>query len=97
MVCVDAGTGSPGVWFDLFGRAFAVFQLHTLFALSVTLLVVAPVFLVLTVIALHRVDRLYLFSKSRLHHTPDGDEAVPLYGWRGFFRFPFIFALSCAA
>jgi len=97
MVRVGAGTGSPGVWFDLFGRAFAVFQLHTLFALSVTLLVVAPVFLVLTMITLHRVDRLYLFSKSKLHHTPDGDETVPLYGWRGFFRFPFIFALSCAA
>jgi hypothetical protein len=97
MVHVDAGTGSPGVWFDMFGRAFAVFQLHTLFALSITLLVVAPVFLVLTMTALYSVDRLYLFSKSKIHHTPDGDEVVPLYGWRGFFRFPLIFALSCAA
>jgi hypothetical protein len=81
----------------MFGRAFAVFQLHTLFALSITLLVVAPVFLVLTMTALYSVDRLYLFSKSKIHHTPDGDEVVPLYGWRGFFRFPLIFALSCAA
>jgi hypothetical protein len=94
---VHAGTGSPGVWFDLFGTAFAVFQLHTLFALSITLLIVAPVLLLLTMITVHRVDRFYLFSKSKLHHTPDGNEAIPLYGWRGFFRFPLIFAVSCAA
>ena len=94
---VDAGTGSYGVWFDLFGRGFVVFQLHTLFALSVTLLVVAPVFLVLTMITVYRLDRFYLFSTSKLHHTPDSDEATPLYGWRGFFRFPFVFAISCAA
>jgi hypothetical protein len=94
---VDAGTGSAGVWFDLFGQTFAVFQLHTLFALSITLLVVAPVFLLLTIITVHRVDRFYLFSKSKLQHTPDGDELIPLYGWRGFFRFPLIFVVSCAA
>ena len=92
-----AGTGSPGVWFDLFGRVFVVFQLHTLFALSVTLLVVAPIFMLLTIIILHRADRLYLFSRSKLQPKPDGDEATPLYGWRGFFRFPLIFAVSCAA
>lgn len=94
---VDAGTGSPGVWFDLFGRTFVVFQLHTLFALSVTLLVVAPVLLLLTTITLYRVDRCYLFSTSKIHPTPDGDDVIPLYGWRGFFRFPLIFAVSCAA
>ena len=94
---VHAGTGSPGVWFDLFGSAFVVFQLHTLFALSVTLLVVTPIFHILTMIVLYRMDKFYPFSGSGHVHTSDGDEAVPLYGWRGFFRFPIIFALACAA
>ena len=94
---VDAGTGSPAVWFDLFGTVFAVFQLHTLFALSITLLVVAPIFLILTIVIVYRVDRFYLFSGYKNQHSPEGDEAVPLHGWRGFFRFPFIFTISCAA
>lgn len=89
--------GSRGVWFDLFGRGFGVFQLHTVFALSVTLLVVAPLFILLTLITVHRVDKLYLFSSSKLHHTFSGDESIPLYGWRGFFRFPLILAAACAA
>ncbi len=94
---VEAGHGHRGVWFDLFGRAFAVFRLHTLFSLSVTLLVVAPVFLLSTLLVLYHSDRLYMFSRSRLYHVSEGDEEILLYGWRGFFRFPLHFVIAAAA
>ena len=90
-------TGDQGAWFDLFGRAFGLMEKKTLLALSITLLVVPPVFILVTIFTLHRIDRLYLFSGSKMLHTPDGDEAVPLYGWRGFFRWPLVLAASCAA
>ena len=85
------------VWFDLFGMTFAVFQLRTLFALSVTLLVVAPITLVVTLVILSRADKLYLFSNSMKVHSPTGDDSVPLYGWRGAFRSALILLLACAA
>jgi Peptidase family M28 len=94
---VKAGHGHRGVWFDLFGRAFAVFRLHTLFSISVTLLVVAPVFLLCTQLILYNFDKLYLFSGSRMYHVSEGDEEIPLYGWRGFFRFPILFVIAAAA
>lgn len=90
------GYGSEGVWFDLFGRAFAVFQLHTLFAISVTLLVIAPITLIVIGAILYRVDKLYLFSSSKHHHHPEGDDTVSLRGWRGFFRYPIIFIIASA-
>lgn len=87
-------SGSTGVWFDLFGRTFAVFQLHTLFAFSVTLLVAGPIFLILFDVALRKTDKWYLFSRKRYLHSSDDDEPVKLYGWRGFFRFPLIFVVA---
>ncbi|KAL1974038.1 hypothetical protein VTN31DRAFT_5598 [Thermomyces dupontii] len=89
---VPSGEGSQAVWFDLFGTAFAVFELHTLFALSVTLLIVGPLTLFVTSIILSNVDRMYLFSLS----TPLGDygDKVSLRGLRGFFRFPFVFGTA---
>ena len=87
---------SPGVWFDMFGLTFAVFRLHTLFAISVTLLVVAPITLASTMVALYRADKLYMFSGSSHVHTPDADEPMLLQGWRGFFRFPLVLLVSCA-
>lgn len=91
---IASGTGTKAVWFDLFGSAFVVFQLHTLFALSVTLLVVAPLVLLFTSIALTRADKMYLFRSSAksLH----GIEVVPLRATRGFFRFPLLFAVPTA-
>ena len=86
-----------GVWFDLFGMTFAVFQLSTLFALSVTVLVVAPIVLIITLVFLSRDDKMYLFSSSGKVHTPTGDDTVPLSGWRGLFRFPIILLFACAA
>ncbi|KAL9117626.1 MAG: hypothetical protein Q9187_005836 [Circinaria calcarea] len=94
---VPSGSETPGVWFDLFGRAFVVFRLHTLFALSVTLLVVPPLVLVIIALILLKVDKLYLFSSSKHHHHSEGDDTVPLQGWRGFFRYPIIFILAAAA
>lgn len=92
----SVSSGSTGVWFDLFGRAFVVFQLHTMFALSVTLLVAGPVFLILFDVALRKTDKWYLFSRKRYLHSADDDEPVKLYGWRGFFRFPLTFITASA-
>lgn len=91
---VPSGTGTRAVWFDLFGSAFAVFQLHTLFALSVTLLIVAPVTLLVTSVALSKADKMYLFRSSvSLDIT---DEKIQLRGMRGFFRFPFLIVIPTA-
>lgn len=92
---VPSGTGSGAVWFDLFGTAFAVFEIHTLFALSVTLLIVGPLTLLITSIILANHDRMYLFGISV--SVDDGFGSVPLRGWRGFFRFPFIFGSTTAS
>ena len=89
-------SGTSAVWFDLFGRVFAVFRLNTLFALSVTLLVVAPLTLSLIVFFLLKTNRFYLFSSSMHHHHPEGDDNVPLSGWRGFFRYPLTLLISSA-
>lgn len=94
---VASGKGTSAVWFDLFGQAFAVFRLKTLFALSVTLLVVAPLSLVVIGAILHHVDKLYLFSSTKDHHHPDGDSTVAIQGWRGIARFPIAFVLATAA
>ena len=91
---VASGLGSDGVWFDIFGTVFAVFQLKTLYAISITLLVVGPLFLIIIGAILYRVDKLYLFSSSKTRYNRD--DSTPITGWRGFFRYPFIFVLSAA-
>ncbi|TPR01499.1 Protein kinase domain family protein [Aspergillus niger] len=91
---VASGSGSKAVWFDLFGTTFVLFELHTLFALSVTLLVVAPLALLVTGIALTRADKMYLFRTSA--KADESLDSVPLQGLRGFFRFPFLFAIPTA-
>jgi hypothetical protein len=93
---VNAGTGSDGVWFDLFGRAFIVFQLHTLFALCVTLLVVAPLTLIGLTFGLSKADKNYLFARKAYVYSSDDDSFVHLSGWRGFFRFPIVFVIATA-
>lgn len=92
-----AGHGTDGVWFDLFGLVFAVMRLPTLFALSVTLLVAAPVLLIILEIFLYRSDKWYLFARKQYLHSTDDDEAVQFGGWRGFFRFPIAFAVATVA
>ncbi|KAL4880105.1 hypothetical protein BJY04DRAFT_192474 [Aspergillus karnatakaensis] len=91
---IASGSGPKAVWFDLFGRTFVLFELHTLFALSVTLLVVAPLVLLVTSIYLTKVDKMYLFRTSV---RPEGSlELLPLYGDRGFYRFPFLLGVPTA-
>ncbi|GAB7353062.1 hypothetical protein MBLNU459_g3612t1 [Dothideomycetes sp. NU459] len=94
---VNAGNGSDGVWFDILGRVFAVIQLHTLFALSVTLLVAGPILLILVEVGLQKTGKWYLFSRKQYLHSSDDDEPVSLFGWRGFFRFPIAFVAASAA
>ncbi|KAF2464598.1 endoplasmic reticulum metallopeptidase 1 [Lindgomyces ingoldianus] len=93
---VDAGSGTDAVWFDLFGKAFVIFRLHTMFAFSVTLLVVAPVTLILLTVALSKADKNYLFARKKYIHSSDDDQAIELNGWRGFFRFPIVFVVATA-
>jgi hypothetical protein len=93
---VDAGTGTEAVWFDIFGRAFVVFQLHTLFALCVTFLVVAPITLIGLTVGLSKADKNYLFARKKYIHSADDDSPVELNGWRGFFRFPIAFSVATA-
>ncbi|KAH7117592.1 endoplasmic reticulum metallopeptidase 1 [Dendryphion nanum] len=93
---VDAGTGSDAVWFDILGKAFVIFRLHTLFALNVTLLVVAPLTLIALTIGLSNADKHYLFARKKYIHSSDDDSPVHLNGWRGFFRFPIAFSIATA-
>jgi hypothetical protein len=88
---VPSGSGTQAVWFDLFGSAFAIFRLHTLFALSVTLLIVAPLTLLVTSVVLSKADKMYLFRSSV--YSEISDDNVSLRGLRGFFRFPFLIAV----
>lgn len=94
---MDDQKTTDGVWFDLFGRFLAIFQLHTLFALSVTALTVWPLLLIAMLAILYQQDKLYFFSGSKRIHTNEGDVSIRLDGWRGFFRFPLIFLFACAA
>ncbi|KAF2711066.1 endoplasmic reticulum metallopeptidase 1 [Pleomassaria siparia CBS 279.74] len=93
---VDVGTGTDSVWFDLFGIVFVIFRLHTMFALCVTLLVVAPITLIGLTIGLSKADKNYLFARKKYIHSADDDNAVELNGWRGFCRFPIAFAAATA-
>jgi len=92
----NAGKASNGVWFDVFGRAFAVLKLHDLFALSVTLLVAAPVLLIILEVIISKLDRWYPFTRKRYLHNSDDDEPVYFNGLRGFFRFPIVFSVASA-
>lgn len=92
---VASGHGSDAVYFDLFGEFLVVFSLGTLFALSVTLLVAAPLVLIIIGVILYRYDKLYLFSSSKTH--PRLEEQVRLQGWRGLGRQPVIFVFGTAA
>ncbi|KAK8100226.1 peptidase family M28 family [Apiospora kogelbergensis] len=94
---VPSGHGSPAVWFDVFGKAFLTFELHSLFAVSVSLLVVAPLALILTGAILSHFDKFYLFSHCLAPHPEsDHDQAISLHSLRGILRFPTIFITSTA-
>jgi hypothetical protein len=94
---LDIGTGSDGVWFDLFGRTFAVVRLSTMFALSVTLLVAGPLIFIILEVILTKSDKWYPLSKRQYLHSEDDDEAVHFSGMRGLIRFPIAFVVATAA
>ena len=94
---LDIGTGSDGMWFDMFGLAFAVLKLPTLFVLSVVLLVAPPLVLIVLEVVLMKMDRWYPLSKRQYLHSSDDDEAVHFSGLRGLFRFPVAFIVATAA
>ncbi|CAK4028810.1 Vacuolar membrane protease [Lecanosticta acicola] len=93
---VDTGSRSNAVWFDLFGRVFAVGQLNTLFAFSVTLLVAGPIILILLEVLIRRSGKWYPLGGKKYLHSQDDDDAVRLHGRRGFFRFPLAFVVATA-
>jgi hypothetical protein len=80
----------------VFGRAFAVFRLHTLFALSLTLLIVSPLTIFVIAFLLQKRGKLYLFSRKTSPETAL-DEPIPLYGWRGLTRFPIAVVVASGA
>jgi hypothetical protein len=91
---LDTGKGSDSFYFDIFGRVFVVGRLSTLFALSVTLLVTGPIIFLLLEILLRKQEKWYLLAGKRYLKSSDDDEAVRIYGRRGFFRFPFAFTVA---
>lgn len=86
--------GTTGVWFDLFGRFFAVFGLRTLFAWSLSLLVVSPLTLATVSYLLIRQDKYYLFAGTIFSRAQSNLWA--LKGWHGAFRFPLTLIISSA-
>ena len=98
---VNSGRGTDAVWFDLFGSALIVFELHTLFAISVTLIVVAPLILLTLTIILAKTDKLYIFSSKRV--SIENNELmrieirVRIDGWKAVFRTPVVLVLASGA
>lgn len=85
---VQNGKATEGVWFDLFGSAWAALPLRGLFAWSLCLLVATPLTLLLVTYLLIRQDKYYLFARDFGLHSDDSPDPVKLGGWRGVFRFP---------
>ncbi|KAI7279471.1 endoplasmic reticulum metallopeptidase 1 [Hortaea werneckii] len=104
--------GSEGVWWDFFGRVFAVLSLPTLFAFSVTLLTAGPVLLIVLEALIRQSGKWYPFARkgypsSALAEDYDEDdnrsqdesskEPVRFNGIRGVFRFPVAVAVATSA
>ncbi|KAK3055701.1 hypothetical protein LTR09_003622 [Extremus antarcticus] len=94
---LDISSGSNSVYFDLLGSSFAVIRLPTLFALSITLLVAAPLLLIILEVIIRKQGKWYPLSKRQYLHSEDDDEAVHFSGMRGLFRFPLAFVVATAA
>ncbi|KAI1080691.1 peptidase family M28 family [Whalleya microplaca] len=93
---VANGWGHPGVWFDIFGQTFALFELRTLFAWSLTLLIATPLILLALTYILIRNDKYYFFSARRSAYEGSVVDPITLGGRRGLFRFPFALVISGA-
>ncbi|KAI0376226.1 peptidase family M28 family [Hypomontagnella monticulosa] len=90
------GRGSDGVWFDIFGKGFAVFDLRTMFAWSLTLLIATPLFLIALTYVLIRKDKYYYFSARRSAYEGSDLDPVMLGGRKGMSRFPFALLVAGA-
>ncbi|KAI1375126.1 peptidase family M28 family [Hypoxylon crocopeplum] len=90
------GRGNDGVWFDIFGKGFALFELRTMFAWSLTLLIATPLILLALTYILIRGDKYYLFSARRSAYEGSDLDAVVLGGRKGLFRFPFALIVAGA-
>lgn len=98
----SSSPGSKGIWFDLMGQVLALLKLHTLFAISVSLLVIAPIAMIVIAAILSKVDRYYLFARKARSdsldpRSPDEETVIQLNGWRGLFRYPIAFVFATAA
>ncbi len=92
---VRNGKQTDGVWFDLFGSAFPVFGLRTLFAWSLTFLICCPLAIILIMYLLVQKDKFYFFSGTTEHgNTGHDGEVISLNGWKGFARWPIAIIFS---
>ncbi|OIW29450.1 hypothetical protein CONLIGDRAFT_631525 [Coniochaeta ligniaria NRRL 30616] len=93
---VQNGRPSDGVWFDIFGSSFVLFNLRGMFAWSLTVLIATPLILALVTYLLVKSDKYYFFTSNvKVDGDPDFG-SVPLGGWKGFFRFPFAVVFATA-
>lgn len=93
------GRGGTGVWFDLFGRSFVLFNLRGMFAWSLTLLIATPLILLLVSYLAQKKDKYYFFSNrvnTYEHGGADSSdyEQVKIGGLKGIVRFPLAIVVS---
>jgi hypothetical protein len=91
---VQNGNPSDGVWFDIFGKAFVLFNLRGMFAWSLTVLIATPLILALVTYLLMKSNKYYFFSsKVKMYDDPDFG-IISVGGLKGLFRFPFAVAFA---
>ncbi|KAI0420174.1 hypothetical protein F5X98DRAFT_37959 [Xylaria grammica] len=93
---VSSGRGNSGVWFDLFGKTLAVFELRTFFAWSLTLLIATPIILAAITYLIVRQGKYYFFSSTVSPYEGAVLDPIRLGGRKGIFRFPFALVVAGA-
>ncbi|KAM7197317.1 hypothetical protein V8F20_006671 [Naviculisporaceae sp. PSN 640] len=93
---VDNGSPSHGVWFDLFGKGFVLFDLHSMFAWSLTVLIATPLILILVTYILHKTDKYYFFTSKVKTYEGSESSTVSVGGLKGLFRFPLALTVAGA-
>ncbi|KAI0119923.1 hypothetical protein GGR51DRAFT_495578 [Nemania sp. FL0031] len=93
---VPNGHGNSGVWFDLFGKTLALFELRTFFAWSLTLLIATPLILAAITYLLVRRGKYYFFSATVHPYEGAVLDPVILGGQKGMLRFPFALGVAGA-
>ncbi|KAI1366573.1 hypothetical protein F5Y08DRAFT_129384 [Xylaria arbuscula] len=93
---VPNGRGNSGVWFDLFGKTLALFELRTFFAWSLTLLIATPLIHAALTYILVREGKYYFFSSTVSPYEGSRENPVTIGGRKGMFRFPFALIVAGA-